>query len=137
MKYILLAAVIASLASPAMAGQVNKSKSTSVSQSYSQSNSSINQKDRLQAPGFGVGGGYCSDAFSLSGPGVGFGFSAMSKVCKQEKLLGMADTYFGRPAAQQVGCEQVKEFRSLPGCVKGRNAKAAAVQARDRRNHGK
>lgn len=105
---------------------------TSVSQAYSASQSSVNQQDRAQAPGFGVGGGYCSDAASLSVPGGGFGFSTMSKVCKDEKLLGLADKYFGRTAARQIGCENVKEFRTLPHCINARNAKAAQIQKRDR-----
>lgn len=139
MKKILLAfAVVALATSPALAG--SKNKNNNVSQSWSQSQassrSSINQQDRAQAPGFGVGGGYCSDAVSASFPGGGFGFSTMSRVCKQEKLLGMADTYYGRPAARQVGCENVKEFRSLPACVNGRNQRAAAIQRRDRARYG-
>lgn len=139
MKRFVIAAACLLLATSVNAGDMapyrgdrNSSSSSSVSQSYSQSGASINQRDRAQAPGFGVGGGYCSDAASLSFPGGGFGFSSMSKVCKQEKLLGMADTYFGRPAARQVGCENVKEFRSLPSCVQARVNKAAAIQRRDR-----
>lgn len=136
MKSIAIAIVLAVVASPAFAGG-NSNKNTNVAQSYSASQSSINQQDRRQAPGFGVGGGYCSDAASISVPGGGFGFSTMSRVCKQEKLLGMADQYFGRPAARQVGCEQVKEFRNLPACINGRNSKAAAIQRRDRAKYKK
>lgn len=118
----------------AFAGDKNSSTSTSISQNFNQNSINNSIKDRAQAPGFGVGGGYCSDAFSASGPGFGFGFSAMSKVCKQEKVLGMADQYYGRSAARQVGCESVKEFRSLPACVAARIAKSRSVQLRDRKN---
>lgn len=119
---------------PAFAGDRNHIKNTTVSQSWSQSSSksSINQQDRAQAPGFGVGGGYCSDAASISVPGGGFGFSTMSRVCRQEKLLGMANTYYGGAAARQVGCENIREFRTLPACVNARNQNAANVQRRDR-----
>ena len=71
----------------------NRSTNVSVAQSASQSsaaasNSGVNNstsfRDRLQAPGFGVGGGYCSNGLSVSFPGGGFGFSAMERTCKTE-----------------------------------------------------
>lgn len=138
MKSIIIAAILSVIAGTAVAGDRNHIKNTSVSQSWSQSSSkaAINQQDRAQAPGFGVGGGYCSDAASVSFPGGGFGFSTMSRVCKQEKLLGMANTYYGGSAARQVGCENIREFRTLPACVTARNRQAAAIQRRDRARYG-
>lgn len=78
-------------------------------------NNSTSFRDRLQAPGFGVGGGYCSNAASVSFPGGGFGFSFMERMCKTEVGARVAKTYLGTQPAAQYVCMQ-PEFRNLTAC---------------------
>lgn len=146
MKFAVVTAIAAALmATPSMAGQwgqrsegVNVKNNVS-SQSYSQSRSNAratggnassaannagnsqvsNFRDRLQAPGFGVGGGYCSNAASVSFPGGGFGFSFMERMCKTEVGARVAKTYLGATPAAQYVCSQA-EFRNLTVCRGGR-----------------
>src|SRR6478609_3822091 len=65
-----------------------------------------NFRDRLQAPGFGVGGGYCSNGLSISFPGGGFGFSSMERMCKVEIGARVAKSYLGSNSAAQYVCSQ-------------------------------
>lgn len=92
-----------------------RSVSNSYSQSSSSSRSSINQQDRLQAPGFGVGGGYCSNAFSVAFPGGGLGFSAMERMCKLEKGADIVSKYVSKGDATAYVCNQA-EFAQVPTC---------------------
>lgn len=130
MKCIILVATILAFAAPATFandwGNKSNIKVRSSSSSYSESSSrstannngntqSTNFRDRLQAPGFGVGGGYCSDGLSVSFPGGGFGFSSMVRVCKTEIGARVAKTYLGPSAAAQYVCQQ-PEYRSLAAC---------------------
>lgn len=82
-------------------------------------NNSTSFRDRLQAPGMGVGGGYCSNALSLSFPGGGFGFSAMERMCKIEIGARVVNTYINRPNAAAYVCGQ-REFANLPACRSAR-----------------
>lgn len=134
MKLTTSVIAISLLASSAFAsdwGQRNNNFNVNQSSSHSASKSSAraeggnatnagnsqttNFRDRLQAPGFGVGGGYCSNGLSLSFPGGGFGFSAMERVCKTEISARVAKTYLGPQAAAQYVCSQ-SEFRNLSAC---------------------
>jgi len=78
-------------------------------------NNSTSFRDRLQAPGFGVGGGYCADGLSISFPGGGFGFTSMARMCKTEMGARVAKTYLGQQSAAQYVCSQA-EFRQLTAC---------------------
>lgn len=78
-------------------------------------NNSTSFRDRLQAPGFGVGGGYCSNAASVSFPGGGFGFSFMERACKVDINARVAKTYLGSQPAAQYVCQQ-REFSNLSVC---------------------
>jgi len=113
----------------------NKNTNNSYSQSYSQSRSSsraqggnaastannagntqtTNFRDRLQAPGFGVGGGYCADGLSISFPGGGFGFTSQARMCKTQMGAQIVKTYLGMNPARQYVCSQY-EFRMLTAC---------------------
>lgn len=113
----------------------SKSQSISVSQSSAQggnaratggrggnasaNNSGVNNstsfKDKLQAPGLAVSGGYCQNAFGLSVPGGGLGFSFMERTCKTEIGARVARTYLGGSAAAQYVCMQA-EFKRLSVC---------------------
>lgn len=133
-----LAIIALALLAPSVAfAGGNDNRNHNVAQSYAASNSSINQRDRLQPGATGGISAYCSDGIAIGFPGGSIAASTMTRVCKQEKLLGMANTYYGGAAARQVGCENVKEFRTLPACVRGRNATAAAIQRRDRAKYGR
>lgn len=136
MKLIAIASAFVLVASSSFAGQWGQqSRNTNVnvsqSQSYSQSrsnaratggtaiNSGVNNsttfRDRLQAPGFGVGGGYCADGLSISFPGGGFGFTSMARMCKTQMGAAVARDYLGRQSAAQYVCSQ-SEFRNLTAC---------------------
>ena len=132
MKLTTITIALAMLASPVFAGdwgQRNSNFNVNQSSSHSRSsaraeggnatNSGVNNstsfRDRLQAPGFGVGGGYCSNGLSISFPGGGFGFSSMERACKTEISARVARTYLGPQAAAQYVCTQY-EFRSLAAC---------------------
>lgn len=139
MKFIAIAAAVVlastSFASAGQWGQRSENTNVNVSQSNAQSRSSAraqggnaqsvannagntqttNFRDRLQAPGFGVGGGYCADGLSISFPGGGFGFTSMARMCKTEMGARVANTYLGRQSAAQYVCSQ-SEFRNLSAC---------------------
>lgn len=94
----------------------SRSNSNSASQAINSGvNNNTNIRDRLQAPGFGVGGGYCSNGLSVSFPGGGFGFSAMERMCKIEIGARVVRTYINAPNAASYVCSQY-EFKNLPAC---------------------
>lgn len=72
-------------------------------------------RDRAQAPGFSVGGGYCADGLSISFPGGGFGFTSMARMCKTQMGAAIAQDYLGKQSAVQYVCTQ-SEFRNLTAC---------------------
>lgn len=138
MKSALLCSMLALgfLTTSALADGGNKINSSSSSASYSSSsakggnaratggrasanNSGVNNstrfQDKLQAPGLAVGGSYCSNAFGVSFPGGGLGFSAMERTCKTEIGARVAKTYLGGQAAAQYVCQQ-SEFKKLTVC---------------------
>lgn len=139
MKLIAIAsAILVASFSFASAGQWGQGNNTDVrvrnnvsSQSYSQSRSNsratggdasnsgisnnTNFRDRLQAPGFGVGGGYCANGLSISFPGGGFGFTAMERMCRTEIGARVAKQYLNPQAAAQYVCSQA-DFRNLTVC---------------------
>ena len=86
-------------------------------------NSTNNFKDRLQAPSFGVGGGWCSNAFSLSVPGGGFGFSSMDRMCRLQIGAEMVQRYISRPNAAAYICNQREFANTVPACIRARAPK--------------
>lgn len=138
LKIALAIVMAATLSVPAFAeGNKNTNTNNSYSQSYSSAHSSsraqggaggaggsannagnsqtMNYKERLQAPGMGVGAAYCSNGLSFSGPGFGFGFSAMERMCKIEIGARVVRTYINAPNAASYVCSQ-REFSNLPAC---------------------
>lgn len=130
MKTIMLG-VIAAAVTFAGNAYAEGGKNINHSSSYSESNSSArannrnsvsnnvsnntNFQDKRQAPGFGVGGGYCANGLSVSFPGGGFGFTMMERMCKTEIGARVAKTYLGAPSAAQYVCRQ-SEFKMLSAC---------------------
>lgn len=121
MKLLIAALACLTLATAPAFAEGNKSSSFSESYSSSRANNNNNVsnntkfQDRRQAPGFGVGGGYCSNGLSVSGPGFGFGFSSMDRMCKVQIGAGIAKDYLGKPSAVEYVCQQ-GEFKSLNAC---------------------
>lgn len=121
-------AAIAMIASPVLAKDtkiktVAQATAISQNQNVNQNNNRSSVNVERSAPGFGVGGGNCSDAVSLSLIGGGGGFSFMNGVCKDEIKVGIVGRSLGSAAQAEFTCG-LSYARNLSAC-RALNARVA------------